>query len=203
VNAPFDWFSLGLTRAFLRCGLELGGWWPYVLAVADAVVAVALISALAAGTVFGVQVFDLTAVAYGGKAVLPFNQLFDGLSEHPGAPEYWWVYALLITTMLPSLCNLTVAGISLLRGIPWVNFWLLRNLPADTAVPAFDRQMIALAMTGQVLLGAMLGIAAQGFLVVVVFGLALPAVGHSLLEFAKDIAAFNAPQRVWALFIAR
>src|SRR5262249_34113573 len=31
LNAPFDWASLGLTRALLRRGLELGGWWPYVL----------------------------------------------------------------------------------------------------------------------------------------------------------------------------
>jgi hypothetical protein len=26
LNAPFDWASLGLTRALLRRGLELGGW---------------------------------------------------------------------------------------------------------------------------------------------------------------------------------
>ena len=36
LNAPFDWASLGLTRALLRRGLELGGWWPYLLALADA-----------------------------------------------------------------------------------------------------------------------------------------------------------------------
>ena len=36
INAPFDWASLGLTRALLRSGLELGGWWPYVLGLADA-----------------------------------------------------------------------------------------------------------------------------------------------------------------------
>jgi hypothetical protein len=27
LNAPFVWVSLGLTRALLRWGLELGGWW--------------------------------------------------------------------------------------------------------------------------------------------------------------------------------
>ena len=36
LNAPFDWASLGLTRALLRRGLELGGWWPYALALVDA-----------------------------------------------------------------------------------------------------------------------------------------------------------------------
>jgi hypothetical protein len=31
--------SLGLTRALLRRGLELGGWWPYLLALVDAALA--------------------------------------------------------------------------------------------------------------------------------------------------------------------
>jgi hypothetical protein len=44
INAPFDWFSLGLTRALLRRGLELGGWWPYVLALADALAAAFIIA---------------------------------------------------------------------------------------------------------------------------------------------------------------
>jgi hypothetical protein len=41
LNAPFDWASLGLTRALLWRGLELGGWWPYILAFVDAGLAVA------------------------------------------------------------------------------------------------------------------------------------------------------------------
>jgi len=46
LNAPFDWASLGLTRALLRRGLELGGWWPYVLALVDAALAGIIIAAL-------------------------------------------------------------------------------------------------------------------------------------------------------------
>lgn len=34
LNAPFDWFSLGLTRMLLRLGLEKQGWWPYGLCLA-------------------------------------------------------------------------------------------------------------------------------------------------------------------------
>jgi hypothetical protein len=44
--APFDWASLGLTRALLRRGLELGGWWPYALALVDAALAAVIIAAL-------------------------------------------------------------------------------------------------------------------------------------------------------------
>jgi hypothetical protein len=45
LNAPFDWASLGLTRALLRRGLELRGWWPYALALADAALAAIIIAA--------------------------------------------------------------------------------------------------------------------------------------------------------------
>lgn len=71
LNAPFDWASLGLTRALLRHGLELGGWWPYFLALVDAAFAAVIIAALAFVMVIGVQSFDELAVHGGGKAVLP------------------------------------------------------------------------------------------------------------------------------------
>jgi hypothetical protein len=70
LNAPFDWFSLGLTRALLRRGLELGGWWPYALALLDASLAVIIIAALALSMVVGVQGFDKLAVYGGGISVL-------------------------------------------------------------------------------------------------------------------------------------
>jgi hypothetical protein len=58
LNAPFDWASLGLTRALLRRGLELGEWWPYLLALVDAALAAVIIAALALVMVIGVQAFD-------------------------------------------------------------------------------------------------------------------------------------------------
>jgi hypothetical protein len=36
LNAPFDWASLGLTRALLRFGIEQGGPWPFFYALIDA-----------------------------------------------------------------------------------------------------------------------------------------------------------------------
>lgn len=62
LNAPFDWTSLGLTRALLRRGLELGGWWPYLLAIVDACIAGVIIALLALTMVVGVQAFDELAV---------------------------------------------------------------------------------------------------------------------------------------------
>jgi hypothetical protein len=112
LNAPFDWASLGLTRALLRRGLELGGWWPYLLAIADAALAALIVAALALTMVIGVQAFDALAQHGGGKAILPLDVLFDGIAVHPADPEYWWVYARLLTTVLPSMVNLMIGGAS-------------------------------------------------------------------------------------------
>ena len=112
LNAPFDWASLGLTRALLRRGLELGGWWPYTLALVDAALAAVIIAALALTMVVAVQAFDALAVHGGGSLVLPLNRLFTGIAAHPTAPEYWWLYALLLSTMIPSLVNLVIGGAS-------------------------------------------------------------------------------------------
>jgi len=102
LNAPFDWASLGLTRALLRRGLELGGWWPYLLALVDACLAGVIIAFLALTMVIGVQAFDELAVHGGGEkaAVLPLPALFDGIAKNPAAPEYWWAYALLLSSMI-------------------------------------------------------------------------------------------------------
>jgi hypothetical protein len=167
-NAPFDWAALGLTRALLRRGLELGGWWPYALALVDACLAALIIAALALTMVVGVQAFDALAVHGGGKPVLPLDPLFTGMAANPTAPEYWWLYALLLSTMIPSLVNLVIGGTSLVRGLPGVPSVLLRYIPERGGVLRWDRHWIATVLTAQIAAGAALGIAAQAFLVVAI-----------------------------------
>jgi hypothetical protein len=209
LSAPFDWASLGLTRALLRRGLEIGGWWPYALALVDAAFAAATIAALALTLVLGVQAFN--ALAYLGSIVpglgystrlpvLRLDEVFDGITAQPSAPEYWWLYALLLSTMIPSLVNLVIGGASLVRGLPGVPSLLLRKIPAQGNVPKFDRAWIATVLTAQVAAGAALGIAAQALLVVVVIGYIMPFFGLELLDMAREVAAFNLPARVGQLF---
>jgi hypothetical protein len=199
-NTPFDWASLGLTRALLRRGLELGGWWPYALGLVDAALAALIIVALALTMVIGVQAFDGLAEHAGGAPVLPLDALFDRIAAHPSAPEYWWLYALLLSTMIPSLVNLVIGGTSLLRGLPGLPSVLLRFIPATGAVARFDRAWISLVLTSQVALGGALGIAAQAFLVVAIVGYVMPLFGLELLGMAREVAAFNLPARVGQLF---
>jgi hypothetical protein len=195
-NAPFDWASLGLSRALLRRGLELGGWWFLVLALADALLAAFVIALLSLTMVIGVQTFDDLAVR--GKAVLPLNPFFDGIAATPTAPEYWWVYALLFSTMIPSIINLMIGGASLMRGAPGLPSLLLRFMPANRAVPAFDRAWIATVLTLQLVGGAMLGIVVQFALIYAVFGYVMPWLGLELLDMARAVAAWDLPGRIIA-----
>lgn len=195
INAPFDWAALGLTRALLRRGLELGAWFPYLLAALDAVAAAAVIALLTIVSVLGVQLFDDLAARAGGMAarILPLDPLLDGIAADPGAPENWWAYAMLFSTMIPSLLNLMIGGASLLRGVPWLNTALLRAMPEQRAPRGFDRDWIAAVLTAQVFLGGLLGIAAQAAVVYLVIGLALPVFGVDLLGLARAVAAPDLP----------
>jgi hypothetical protein len=88
----------------------------------------------------------------------------------PWYSEYWRVYALLLTTVLPSMINLMIGGTSLLRRVLGLPRLILRKLPSGKAVPDFDRTWIALLLTLQIVAGAILGIAAQAILIVGILG---------------------------------
>lgn len=198
LSAPFDWLSLGLTRGLLRRGLETGGAVPWLLALLDAALATLLIIALAASMVLGVQVFDAFAVRGGGAPVLPLQPLFEGLRQRPADPEFWWLHALLLSKLLPSIANLAIGGFSLLRGWPKLGRWLLRRLPAlpgQHGAEVKDRYLVAGVLTAQWALGAALGIAAQALLAWALLGGVLPRVGHSLLDLMEALAAPNFPAR--------
>jgi hypothetical protein len=62
-------------------------------------------------------------------------------------PEYWWLYALLLSTILPSLVNLVIGGASLVRGVPGRRSLLLRFMPDRGGVLKWDRTWIAAVLT--------------------------------------------------------
>src|SRR5262249_10493880 len=162
--------------------------------------ATAVIALLAITMVVSVQTFDHLAEYGGGEPILSLSELFDGIEAGPSAPEYWWIYALLLSTMIPSLINLMIGGTSLLRGVPGLPTLLLRFMPASKAVATYDRTWLALVLTCQVFAGAFLGIAAQAFLAIGVLFYILPWMGFELLDAAQAVADFDLPMRVLRLW---
>jgi hypothetical protein len=122
--------------------------------------------------------------------------LLDGIAGYPEAPEYWWVYTLLLSTMIPSLINLAIGGTALMRAVPGLSSALLHFLPVTGGVPTYDRAWIAAVLTLQAALGALLGVAMQAL---VAWGLifhAMPAIGLGLLDLARGLAALDLPTRL-------
>jgi hypothetical protein len=196
INAPFNWASIGLTRALLRRGLELGGWWPYLLGVVNAVLATAIVALLALAMVVAVQAFGELVTHGGGAPILPLGPLFDGISKNPGAPEYWWVYALLLATMIPSIINLAIGGMAFTRGIPWLARLLLQWIPEGKACPEYKRQPAAIGLTVQMFAGVGLGFAAQALLAWGLIFHLMPWIGVDLLDMARAVADFDLPMLV-------
>lgn len=199
INTPFDWFCIGLTRALLRRGLERGGWSPYVYACIDACLTVAVVVLLALAIILGIQAFDEIA-AHGG-AKTPFvslDELLSGIAAEPSDPKNWWVYALLLSTFIPSLTNLAIAGCALMRGFPGIAQLLLRFMPEGQAVSAIDRSWIAWVLTGQMLVGVSLGIAAQVLLVYLIFQCIVPFLGLQLFDLTGEFVAFDIPAKFGA-----
>jgi hypothetical protein len=202
VNAPFDWFAVGFTRALLRRGLLLGNWWPFVYALIDMVVAAVLIAGLAFAMVIAIQTFDDVAVLRGGAdaRILPLGPLFTGLQSTPSDYEYWWVWFLLFSSMIPSILNLSFAA-AFLRGLPGPNKWILDRMPVGKAVREHDHLVVASALTGQILGGVALTGIATYITVVYLIPLGLPAFGAVVRDFANGLALYDAPTRVMKLFV--
>jgi hypothetical protein len=172
------------------------------LALFDAALAVSIITILLLAMVIGVQAFDELAVHGGGEgeAILNIRSMIHGIASKPEDPEYWWVYALLLSSMIPSLVNLMIGGASLMRGVPGLPSLLLRFMPVGKAVPGFNREWIALVLALQFVGGVILGVLAQALVAVIIIGCLLPRFGLDLLQMAQGLVALDIPARAAQVF---
>ena len=196
VNSPFDWFAIGLTRALLRRGLAPGGRGPFFYAAVDVVLAPPVITLLAFVTVLAVQTFDDIAVLRAGRdaRILPLGPLFDGLENRPGDPEFWWVWLMVFSTLIPSALNLCIAAASLIRGLPFLNTRIVKRMQTGTMHDR-DRLLLASALSGQIA-GGFLATGVALYLIGVWFlPIWLPILGSYVRDFSEALAAFNAPAR--------
>jgi hypothetical protein len=199
VNAPFDWFAIGLTRGLLRRGLASGGSGPFVYAIIDAIVAPPVIVLLAFVTVLAVQTFDDIDRLRSAEnpRILPLDKFFSGVDVHPGDPQYWWVWLMLFSTLIPSALNLCIAAASFMRGLPFLNTWILDRMSArGAAMRDRHRLLLASALSAQIAGGVLATGLALYFLGVWLLPMFLPALGAIVRHFSEALAAYDAPGQI-------
>jgi hypothetical protein len=137
-----------------------------------------------------VQAFDVTAIHGGGAAILPLDEFFRDIQDQPLAPQHWWLYTFFLAAMGPSIVNLVISGLSVMRGIPQLSAYMRRLIAADGCVSDISRLQIAALLATQVIIGAALGLAAQIALAVVLFRYAMPQMGveFQLTSLANSLA---------------
>ncbi|WP_184600946.1 hypothetical protein [Sulfitobacter noctilucicola] len=113
LNALFDTVSYGVTLALAERGRND---WALLWGLADAAVAMTLFLAL--GAVLVVVISGMEALSG-----VPFADLNTLLTQRIGASEYWWLYAMLFSTALPTVLHLCLACLSLQALLPlrWRN----------------------------------------------------------------------------------
>jgi hypothetical protein len=148
-----------------------------------------------------VQTFDDIALRAGALArTLPLGPLFEGLETRPGDPEFWWVWLMLFSTLIPSALNLCIAAASLIRGLPFLNTWIVRRMQTTGPMRDRDRLLLASALSGQIA-GGFLATGVALYLIGVWFlPIWLPFLGAYVRDFSEALAAYNAPARIMMWF---
>jgi hypothetical protein len=110
------------------------------------------------------------------------------LRTQPQATEFWWVYATLFSTMIPSVVNLFLAGFSFFRSIRWSREFLLSSMRPGETMPIARRVASALILSTQGVLALAAALAAQYALAAIVLVHVLPALGLHILDVAAAVA---------------
>lgn len=140
VNAPLDWLSLGVTRGLLqsvRSGYHKGlGAISFALVdLLLALVFLFLIAAVLVGVTF-------LSNAVSGNTLLDIQEVLAGMSgSKAGDINNWWIYFMLLSTLVPTLIHFALAGGA-------VTLWAPRKLRlklADGLEKDSDKKLAATA----------------------------------------------------------
>ena len=108
VNAPLDWLSLGFTRGLLQA-VRTGnhsGWRTLIWAAADLLLAFIFLFLITAVLV------GVTALgnAIAGKTLVDIGCILSNLKTNASHPDHWWIYFMLLSTLIPTLFHFALAG---------------------------------------------------------------------------------------------
>ncbi len=191
INALFDWLSLGLTRKLIRKGLKKGGAWPFIYAGADVFAAIALLFILLVACLGYIHGLNLLALSAGSPHVFDMPGTLILLRSDPSDPSLWWIYIMVFTTFIPSLVNLVLGGLAILRGIPGLNGLLVaRFLPQDPRHLTILRRFSASVGLSVQITIALAGAICVGWLAFTVIFIGLDHVGLGLVAVAEMLNSF-------------
>ena len=107
---------------------------------------------------------------------------------------------MLFSTLIPSLFNLVIGAAAFLRGLPFMNNWILSRMPIGKATRDNERVLVASALAGQLVGGMLISGVLLYLLADYVVPLGLPAFGAYIRDFSEALAAYNAPARLMMWF---
>jgi hypothetical protein len=189
VNALFDWISLGSTRYFVGSIVAKGR--TKKKTIYSLGLGLVLIIPLAVMVTAALQVLNLILENRGGHAWVDVSGILEHIYRDPSSVAVWWVYFMLLSTLVPTLGHALVVAITLIAS-EMPKSWREKVL-ADMTSPTFSsdsdkilwtscfftiRTMFGL--TSLVLLGA--GVAAGTLF-------ALPSIGLGLLCICERTAS--------------
>jgi hypothetical protein len=171
VNIPFDWLSVGLTRALLRRGCEPGAWLPLWLGLIDFGFGLILLLLLAAALIVALQAADAILIHFHRDPAANVVALLDNIRDEPRDPANYWAYVTLFSTLVPSVLNAVIGAFSLVTWwLPEQRLWALAQLDI------LDRRDKGIRVRVAALLGA------QACAGTVLLALALWLLWQALLE---------------------
>ena len=187
INALFDWLSIGATRYLLTTGLQKSGWWGVTFALIDLLVAVTMLFTLMVTTIAYLEWLNVLSIRAGTGEVIDISGLLDSLKTSPSDPSLFWIYVTIFTTFIPSLVNLFLGGLSLVRGVPGMNRKISKILPADPREMTAKRRIeAALMLAGHNLFAILLAVLLGGLVIAVGLDV-LSLIGLNLLETASNV----------------
>ncbi len=120
LNVPLDWLSLSITRSLLyaiqtkiHTGFRAVAW-----AVVDLFLAFIFLILITTVTTIGIAAVNFTADFAGGKPILDLTALFAGIHADPLNKEYWWIYFLFLSTLIPTALHALVASFAVIFWVP-------------------------------------------------------------------------------------
>lgn len=130
VNAPMDWLSLGVTRGLLqsmRAG-QHSGLIVLVWTVADLLFALVFLFLITAALVGMTALGNATT----SKILVDISHILKQVRNDPANINQWWIYFMLLSTLVPTLVHFALAGGVATLWLPRkARLWLANGLERD------------------------------------------------------------------------